>query len=140
MYDLPYQTKVDEALQPLIAAIDRFIALEHDKSQMIKDVFPRARALQPEWSGGSFYDALKILRETASYDLAMGLQDDLLKTRIGIKRYYDVEGHDNTVDVLKLTKRILLYHSSHTTGKEDVVKSSQLGFKINDEEEREDKK
>ena len=124
----------------VIEAIDLFIALEHDKSQMIKDVFPRARAIQPEWRGGSFYDALKILEETPSYDLAMKSQDALLQTVIGIERYYDVEGHDNTVDVLKLTKRILLYHSSHMLGKEDVVKSSQLGFKIDEEPEEKNSK
>ncbi|HUW44755.1 MAG TPA: hypothetical protein VMW50_03075 [Dehalococcoidia bacterium] len=101
----------DTSYPSIIEAIDIYIALEHDKNQMIKDVFPRARTIQPEWSGGSFYDALKILGETAPYDLAMKSQDALLQTVIGIERYYDIEGHDNTVDILNLTKRILLYHS-----------------------------
>jgi len=80
---------------------------------MIKGVFPRAYAARLGWKGGSFYDALKILGKEAAYDLAMNCQNELLHC-LGISRYYDLEGHDNTVDVLKLTKQILLYDSSHT--------------------------
>ena len=122
----------DSSCQTIIEAIDIYITIEKDKTNMIKGVFPRAYATRLGWSGGSFYDALKILGETAPYDLAMKCQDILLQM-LGIERYYDVEGHDNTVDVLKLTKRILLYCGPHTH-KNDPVTSGQLGFEVNEVE------
>ena len=103
----------DGSCQTIIYWINAYIAVEKDKTRMIKDVFPRAYALYPKWRGGSFYDALEKLGEESFYDAAMGFQYNLL-AKLGIERYYDLEGHDNTIDVLKLTKQILLYYSSHT--------------------------
>ena len=126
------EEKYDTSYKTIIDAIDSYTSIEEDKTKMIKGVFPRAYTTRPGWSGGSFYDALKILGEEAAYDLAMNCQDILIQC-LGIPRYYDLEGHDNTVDVLKLTKQILLCGGPHTNMNDPVI-SSQLGFEVNEVE------